>query len=218
MAADADITPLVRAWVEGWVVSRSAAPAVEEEWGFTVDVGLALQPRRYVLFDADEALLRKFMDTVTAPHTWLKFCLPEETVAPWLAPGWTFDTPGFLMTTDLAPVGEPPAPAGYRVRTWTHGGLTRVSVTTEDHAFAARGQVAVPQPGATAVVDQIETAPEHQRRGLGSVVMRALGNAALAAGAPNAVLGATLDGQALYHHLGWKTRAPLTGLLYKPEG
>lgn len=210
-----DIAPLARAWVEGWVVSRSAAPPVDESWGFTIDVGLVPHVRRYVLMpDADEARFRKLMDPVTAPGTWIKLFLPPETVEPWLAPGWSFDTPGFLMSTGLGRVPDPDVPAGYVLRQWTRGGLTRVLLTTEDGHFAARGQIAVPAVGAPGVVDQIETSPAHQRRGLGSVVMRTLGNAAADAGSSSAVLGATLDGQALYHHLGWTTHAPLTGLVF----
>ncbi|MGV4889435.1 GNAT family N-acetyltransferase (plasmid) [Streptomyces viridosporus] len=78
-----------------------------------------------------------------------------------------------------APAG---VPTGYRVRTWARGGVTRVLVLTEDGAFAARGQIAVPSPGHTAVIDQVETSPAHRRRGLGSLVMRAFENAAVATG------------------------------------
>ncbi|MGW5353179.1 GNAT family N-acetyltransferase [Streptomyces sp. NPDC004031] len=210
------LAELKRAWVEGWVVSRAAAPPVEEPWGFTVDVGLVPQVRRYVLPDADEALVRMFVRTVTAPGTWIKCFLEAETVAAWLAPGWELDAPGFLMATRLAPGPEPRCPGGYRLRTWTHGGLTRALVTTGDHAFAARGQIAVPAPGAAAVIDQIETAPGHRRHGLGSLVMRTLCNAAAAAGSPTAVLGATTEGRALYEHLGWTAYGPLTGAVLSP--
>jgi GNAT superfamily N-acetyltransferase len=70
---------------------------------------------------------------------------------------------------------------------------------------------------AAVVVDQVETAPEHRRRGLGAPVMRTLQNAALEAGAQRAVLGATAEGRALYTALGWRTAAPLTGLLRRDD-
>lgn len=209
-----DIATLVHSWVEGWAVSRSAAPPVREPWGFTIEVGLASHVRRHVLPTVDEAQFRKFMDNITAPGVWLKLCVPPETVEPWLAPGWSFDAPGFLMSTPLRAVSTPAVPDGYVLRTWTHGGLTRVLITTEGGRFAARGQVGVPGIGSPAVFDQIETSPDHMRRGLGSLVMRTLGNTAVDAGSRSAVLGATLDGQALYHHLGWTTHAPLTGLVF----
>ncbi|WKX70904.1 GNAT family N-acetyltransferase [Streptomyces sp. XD-27] len=203
---------LVRSWVEGWVVSRGAAPPVVEPWGFTFEVGLTGQVTRHVLTDADEPLIRKLTETVTAPNTWIKFFLPPQTVAPWVAPGWRFDSDGFVMSAPLRPTAAE-APAGYRVRTWGRGGVTRVVVLTDDGAFAARGQVAVPGPGRTAVVDQVETSPAHRRKGLGSLVMRTLANAAVDAGSSTAVLGATTEGRALYESLGWRTHGPLTGLI-----
>ncbi|MER6408120.1 GNAT family N-acetyltransferase [Streptomyces viridosporus] len=81
------------------------------------------------------------------------------------------------------------------MRTWARGGVTRVLVLTEDGAFAARGQIAVPSPGHTAVVDQVETSPAHRRRGLGSLVMRALENAAVATGSSTGAPAATTGGR-----------------------
>lgn len=209
-----DIAPLVRDWVTGWAVARSAAPPDEAPWGYTIDVGEFPQVRRYVFPDADEALVAAFMKTASVPGTWLRVFLPRATVEPWLAPGWSLIPPGFLMATEVtaAPVQ---VVEGYRLRTWTRAGLTRAIVTTDNGALAARGQAAVPSPEAPIVFDHIETARDHQRRGLGSLVMRALTNAGAEAGSTTAVLAATVEGQALYHHLGWKTHAPLTGLVYQ---
>ncbi|MEU4657816.1 GNAT family N-acetyltransferase [Streptomyces sp. NPDC023723] len=203
---------LVRSWVEGWVVSRGAAPPVVEPWGLTVDVGLIGQVTRHVLFDADESLVRKLSETATAPGTWLKLFLPPQTVAPWVVPGWRFGDDGFLMSVPLHPTAAD-APDGYQVRTWARGGVTWLLVLTEDGEFAARGQLAVPSPGRTAVVDQVETSPAHRRRGLGGFVMRTLENAAVAAGSSTAVLAATTEGQALYESVGWRTHGPLTSLV-----
>ncbi|QEU93490.1 GNAT family N-acetyltransferase [Streptomyces kanamyceticus] len=203
---------LIRSWVEGWVVSRGAAVPVVEPWGFTVDVGLSGHVTRHVMADADEPLVRKLTETVTAPGTWLKVFLPRETVAPWVAPGWRFGDDGFLMSAPLRPTAAA-APEGYEIRTWTRGGVTRVLVLGRDGAFAAHGQVAVPGPGRTAVFDQIETSEAHRRKGLGSLVMRTLGNVAAAEGSSAAVLGATDEGRALYEFLGWRTHGPLTSLV-----
>ncbi|MEU6679858.1 GNAT family N-acetyltransferase [Streptomyces sp. NPDC046925] len=222
-------TEIVRAWVDGWVVSRGAAPPVEEPWGFTVDVGLPKQVTRHVLPHADEALVRKIAERATAPGTWLKVCVAPETIAPWLAPEWTFDDPGFLMSTTLRPSAtlrssatlrqsatlRPSAtdlPAGYQLRLWSGGGVTRALIVAADGAFAARGQVAGHPSADCVVFDQIETAPAHRRRGLGREVMHALTNAAIAEGARTGVLGATVDGQGLYKSLGWTAHAPLTGV------
>ncbi|GIG61939.1 hypothetical protein Lfu02_63110 [Longispora fulva] len=204
---------IVRAWVDGWVVSRGAAPAVEAPWGFTVDVGLPDHIARHVLPEGTEALVGGLTGTVTARGTWLKLFEDDATVAPWLAPGWLFAPPGFLMSAAVRATATD-VPDGYRVRTWAHGGVTRTLVLAADGAFAARGQVAGPPGSRTGivVVDQVETAPQHRRKGLASLVMRTLANVAAEAGATTGLLGATVEGRALYETLGWATRAPLTSV------
>ncbi|GAA2932471.1 GNAT family N-acetyltransferase [Streptomyces enissocaesilis] len=210
----------VRAWVGGWVVSRGAADPVPQPWGLTVDVGLPHHATRHVLTDADEATVRKLAEAYAAPAVSLKVFLEPETVAPWLGPEWRPDGPGWLMTTPLRPLpgahahthAHTHAPDGYTLKSWCRGGVTRLLVTAPDGGFAARGQVA--PTGGTAVVDQVETAPAHRRKGLGALVMRTLQDAAYAQGATAGILGATTDGRRLYESLGWQVRAPLTGVTY----
>ncbi|NGO67932.1 GNAT family N-acetyltransferase [Streptomyces boncukensis] len=209
---------LVRAWAEGWVVSRRGAPVVEEEWGFSYDIGMPGKSSRLLLPGADQALVRSFTETVTAHGVWLTCFEEPETVVRWAAPGWTLDQPGYLMTT---PLRDAPArsravpPDGYELRVWELGGVVRAFVVAPDGGFAARGQVAVPDGARTAVVDQVETAPEHRRRRLGSLVMETLAAAARERGCRDAVLGGTPDGRALYSSLGWRVFAPLTDLYRK---
>ncbi|OEJ25048.1 GNAT family N-acetyltransferase [Streptomyces agglomeratus] len=206
----------IRAWVDGWVVSRGAADPVPQPWGLTVDVGLPHHATRHVLTDADEATVRKLAEAYGAPAVALKVFLEPETVAPWLGPEWVSDGPGWLMTTPLAgrPGRETPAaPDGYALKSWRRGGVTRVLVVAPDGGFAARGQVA--PTGGTAVVDQVETAPAHRRKGLGALVMSVLHEAAYAQGATVGILGATTDGRGLYESLGWQECAPLVGVTYR---
>ncbi|WP_311137702.1 GNAT family N-acetyltransferase [Streptomyces sp. I6] len=70
--------------------------------------------------------------------------------------------------------------------------------------------------GTTAVIDQIETAAEHRRKGLGSLVMRTLQHSAAERGATSGVLGGTPGGRALYESLGWRAIAPLVSVYYDP--
>ncbi|NEA63689.1 GNAT family N-acetyltransferase [Streptomyces sp. SID12488] len=203
----------VRAWVDGWVVSRGASPPLVEPWGYTIDVGTAEQVTRHVLHsvndDVEERTVRKVADAVTGAGVWLKVFEDPATVADWLGEGWwVAPEPGWLMSVPLT-ASEPPAvPDGYRVRVWTRGGVTRVLLAAPDGSWAARGQLA--PTGRTAVVDQVATSPAHQRRGLGSFVMRTLTQEAVAQGAERGVLAGTPDGRALYEALGWQVEAPLT--------
>ncbi|WP_030861678.1 GNAT family N-acetyltransferase [Streptomyces sp. NRRL F-2747] len=209
----------VRAWVHGWSASRGAAEPESAAWGFTIDVGLHGHVMRHVLHSADESTVRAVTGDATAPGVWLKAFVPPETLEPWLAPGWHLaGGAGYLMAAPLpVAAGRAPgrAPAGYRMNTWTRDGVTRALVRTADGAFAARAQIAV--TGRTAVVDQVETDPAHQRRGLGRLVMAGLTEAAAEQGATAGVLGATPEGRALYETMGWRVLAPLTSALRGPD-
>ncbi|MDX3539178.1 GNAT family N-acetyltransferase [Streptomyces sp. MB09-01] len=188
-------------------------------WGFTIDVGLPGHVMRHVLHSADEATVRKVTEHATAPGVWLKALVPPEALEPWLAPGWHLaGGTGYLMSASLPKTHAralTETPAGYRLNTWTRGGVTRALVRTAEGVFAARGQIAV--TGASAVVDQVETDPAHQRRGLGRLVMCRLTAAAAEQGATAGVLGATPEGRALYETMGWRALAPLTGAMRGPD-
>src|SRR5699024_11471637 len=69
-----------------------------------------------------------------------------------------------------------------------------------------RGRVAVVD-GTYAVFDQIWTAPDFRRQGLGSLTMRYLSSLALEHDVETGLLIAGLEGQALYTYLGWTARS-----------
>ncbi|WEO97433.1 GNAT family N-acetyltransferase [Streptomyces sp. FXJ1.172] len=207
----------VRAWVDGWVVSRGAAEPTREPWGFTVQVGLSKEVARHVLTAADGATVRKLAESSVAGVA-LKVFVPARTLAAWLPAGWgLLDGHAAFMAASLADVEATPGlPGGYRLSSWSRGGVTRVVVRAADGAFAARGQIAV--TGTTAAVDQVETAPAHQRRGLGRAVLGTLAEAGAGQGARAAVLGATEEGRALYESVGWRVLAPLSAAMRHTEG
>ncbi|PWI15603.1 GNAT family N-acetyltransferase [Streptomyces sp. Act143] len=209
----------VQAWVDGWVVSRGAAPPVPEPWGCTIDMGMDGHVTRHVLGalgDAvDETNVRKAAEAVTGAGIWLKVFRDPAVVGDWLGADWWIDPePGYLMTL---PLTRPPAPEadglrtlpdGYRQRTWSRGGVVRTMIAAPDGSWAARGQLA--PTGATAVADQIATSPGHRRRGLGTLVMHTLQRAALEQGVERCVLAGTPEGRALYESLGWTVSGMLT--------
>jgi GNAT superfamily N-acetyltransferase len=210
----------VQAWVDGWIVSRGAAPPVTEPWGCTIDVGANGHVTRHVFGatgdDLDETSVRKVADAVTGAGVWLKAFRDPSVVAGWLDDSWWIDPePGYLMRVPLTDHSAPDVPDGYRLRSWSRGGVTRVMVAAPDGSLAACGQMA--PTGATAVADQIETAPDHRRRGLGSFVMRTLQSAAARQGARTGVLAGTPAGRGLYEALGWEVVAPLTSAKHEPR-
>jgi GNAT superfamily N-acetyltransferase len=206
-------TDITRSWVAGWVLSRGVPDPTPEPWGLSIAVGAPTQAVRHVLLDADDATVRALAEAVTVPTTWIKGFVETAAVAPLLTPDWTPDQPTCLMAAELRSTNVIPT-GGYTVESRTTAGVTHVRVLTTDGCAAARGQVAV--TGETCVFDQISTEPEHQRRGLGSVVMGALTGAAIDQGAGTGILGATVQGRALYEALGWHIAGPMTGFVYKP--
>ncbi|UUU38225.1 GNAT family N-acetyltransferase [Streptomyces sp. NBC_00162] len=211
---DTGISELVRMWINGWVVSRGSSDPIDEPWGWTIDVGQPKHVARHVLPEPAEADVRKIVAATSAPGTWLKLFAEDQAILPWVGPGWRCDSPGFLMTCHLAPE-RPEAPAGYTLTSWSRGGVSRVLVRTRAGHFAAGGQIA--QAGGHVVVDQVETAAEHRRKGLGGLVMRTLQSTAYEAGARTGLLVGTPEGRALYSSLGWTMRSPMTSLWYEPS-
>ena len=205
---------LAAAWVDGWVVSRGTSRPIPTPWGLRVEVGRPGHHARYVMLEAREPIVRDLASRARVPNVFIKAFVEPEIVSPWLTPDWTRHIPGWLMAVDLdaRPVS---VPEGYSVGIVARDGVVRVSVSAADGAVAAKGQVAV--TGETAVVDQISTEPEHQRRGLGTVVMRCLANEAIEAGACTGILGATVEGRELYESLGWKVHAPLASFVFKAD-
>lgn len=167
---------------------------------------------RHVLLDADPAVIRALAGSVAVPTTSVKGFMESGELARLLTPDWTPDPPGFLMTTDLRPADARIA-GDYHVTVEHARGITRARVITGDGSIAARGQVAV--TGEKCVFDQIETAPEHRRRGLVSAVMAALTTSASDLGAVTGILNATVPGRALYETLGWSVIGPLCSFVYQ---
>jgi GNAT superfamily N-acetyltransferase len=166
--------------------------------GYRIDVGLPGHVTRYVLPTHSPALAAR----LTTPDTWLKICADQ----PALDARWQIQPPEYLMSTQLT--SEPPACASeYELEVVQAGNVIDVVVSRQGER-AARGKAAI--NGEYAVIDQVVTEPQHQRRGLGTTVMRALSQAASHSGARTGVLVATADGLALYSRLGWALVSPVT--------
>ncbi|MER7753875.1 GNAT family N-acetyltransferase [Kitasatospora sp. NPDC097643] len=201
---------LTQAWVYGLAAARRSPVPVEVPWGLRVDVGRGRETVRHVLLRTDEESVRAAGAAADRPFARIKGFVDPEQALNWLGPGWESAADELMMTTALRRE-DCTLPDGYRAETEATGGAVRVQVRTAEGEVAAAGFTAV--HGALAVVDRVETDTAHQRRGLGTAVMRLLATAAVEAGAQTAVLGATEEGRALYAALGWEFRGLLAGFV-----
>lgn len=197
---------LIVCWQRGWGVAR-ALPAAE-------DVGPGLRVRclqsgrdvEYFAFAPDLVSVRDLAGRVLAEPevTWLTVPTTDPAATATLledAGLVLLRRAELLMTTDLRthPL-HAPAP-GYRVETSRDAAVLTTTVLHESGETGAHGTIGLTGPDA--VADKILTLPPHRRRGLGSTVMGALAEGALAAGAERGILIASEEGRHLYAKLGW---------------
>ena len=122
-----------------------------------------------------------------------------DAVRPLLPPGWEIATPGYMMTAPVAAMLDRPPmlPDGFVARhRRATAPITFATIADPAGEEAARGRIIAMDD--LVVFDRIRTADAHQRRGLGSAIMRALAAEADALGIRDAMLCATPPGRALY--------------------
>ena len=121
---------------------------------------------------------------------------------------------GYLMSATFPSRAAPPAPPTYTTRVAAHGEVIVASIVDDTGDVAASGRLAV--AGSAGVIDQVETAVGHRRRGLGTVIMNLLSHHAAGLGLHRGVLVATDSGRDLYRTLGWKSCSPIAAA-FLPE-
>jgi GNAT superfamily N-acetyltransferase len=200
----------VGGWVDGWTRSRQTPRPEPFDGGWYVETRTEREHGRYVLDEPTKERLAAILEEDLPPTTAIKFPGDPEEWLPLFGEGWAPDHDGWFMTRRL---GQPPgrqAPPGYEVRVEAAPTLVVAEVLAPEGDVAASGRMGLGT--SYAVADQIVTDDKHRRLGLGTVVMAALERRALDAGLERAVLGATVDGRALYERLGWDVGAPLTAV------
>ena len=199
---------LIGTWVEGWAGARGYETRSEgrvyaalrhdttEDWEYiiyspskeelaAVSETLKKHPnRRLTAFDDEVDTL-----VVAASEVGLKVSADDEV----------------LMVTELAAhdVEVPPAPDGFVFQIERDGTHAYVSLHPEDNQdiVAASGHVSAVE--GYAIFDRIITGADFRRRGLGTLIMRALASLAQEHFVDEGLLIASVDGQKLYASLGW---------------
>jgi len=191
---------LVMAWGRGRAHSRITAQPEPVEGGYRVAVGPPSTEVREVFHTYTAGSLAATAARLDEPGNQIMIAGPSALLASVVPSTWTLDEGGHLMT--VAFTQEPyTVPEDYRLLLETDGPLTvaRVFHRNGDHAASAR----LGRDGGFGVFDKVVTAPLHQRRGLGSLMMRALSGSAYAQGMRYGLLVGSDEGRALYEHLGW---------------
>lgn len=161
----------------------------------------ALMPDRDTVHTVAKAILEE--------NSWLIFTIISESNEPYIEMAkeeglsivWTKE---FAMAIDLA--GADPTPVVYEhpelhMEYIQERGFTTINIKKGD-TLAATARMMVSQELAT--VDYVTTEPDFRRRGLASVIMKALTAQAVQEGAKFGMLYATPEGRMLYKALGWK--------------
>ena len=165
------------------------------------------QKARYV-FAKPETAFWQMAETITEPLVYLKVCAPYDRINHRFPARWATEHRGFMMTREGPPSPVQALPAGYRLTlTERSAGLT-CTVHAEDGSHAASGSVVLADD--MAVYDRILTEDAHRRRGLASLVMTTLQQAAQDMGRRRDMLCASHMGRPLYESLGWQVHSLYT--------
>ncbi|MFW2830712.1 GNAT family N-acetyltransferase [Sphingomonas sp. ID0503] len=203
---------IVRAWLAARSISRGLPLPVDDHGGWRVDSGAPDEQRRYLFATAAEGL-RELGREIKAPYIALKLCAPGEALLAQLPARWRIGSDNWMMVWDEPAAAECQVPQGYRLSILAEGDRYR-TVITDAAGFVAASGYAVEHDGVF-IYDRIATDPAHRRRGLGTLLIRALA-ARCASAAARHVLTATPEGRALYHAMGWRDYSPYATAIIPP--
>ncbi|WP_395334994.1 GNAT family N-acetyltransferase [Novosphingobium sp. BL-8H] len=206
MSNNSRLPSLVAAWLSARSVCRGLPLPVADRGGLRVDTALPAEARRWVFTSPGDGL-REIGREVTLPRHPIKLSGPADELMAALPAGWQLQPQGHFMIWRNEVQPRRALPIGYHLETERDGAIIAVRVLAPDGSPAANGHGA--EAAGVFIYDRIETAPEHQRKGLGNVVMNALKARRTDTALPQ-LLVATEEGRALYETLGWKVLSPFS--------
>ncbi|MBZ4191835.1 GNAT family N-acetyltransferase [Niabella beijingensis] len=203
---------IVEKWLSGWSLSRALPLPVPFQSGFRVDVGHQQQRARYVFPRLDIAFIR-LSERINTPWIFLKVCATPDQVKHVVSHKWVLQPPGYMMhCLHRMLIPDLRLPPGYTLTTARQSSAVYiVRVVTQSGESASIGRVVLVDD--MAVYDRILTGENHRRKGLATIVMKALEELALAKNAFKNFLVATDEGQFLYRSLGWELYSPYTSVV-----
>ncbi|MDA1360363.1 GNAT family N-acetyltransferase [Glycomyces luteolus] len=205
---------LVMAWGRGRAHSRITAQPEPIDGGFRVAVGPPSTEIRQVFHTYTPGSLAATAVRLDEPGNQVMIAGPSALLASVVPATWTMDEGGHLMAVAFGPAAYA-VPEDYRLLLDTEGPLTVARVFHRNGDLAASARLG--RDGEFGVFDKVVTAPAHQRRGLGSLMMRALTVSAYAQGMRFGLLVGSDDGRALYEHLGWSFVSDFPGARSKRD-
>lgn len=193
--------PPIAAWLAARSIARGLPAPVADCGGYRVDVNSADEIQRWVFPEVNEDLA-VLARGISRPAYLVKACAPPGELLATLPAGWRIHAPGYFMAGPDLPHARPACPPSYAVDIRSLGAVTEVRILSASGGLAASGYAAETEH--VFIYDRIITAPEHQRRGLGRLLMATLRDAKQTASTPERLV-ATEEGRALYESLGWRT-------------
>lgn len=204
--APADPT-LISSWLAARSIGRDLPLPVADRGGFRVDTDLPGETRRWV-FSERCAGLEEIGREVLLPRHFIKLCGTAAALKAALPTAWHLEPQSYFMTTAAEHrAAARPLPEGYELQCDRDGSTTTARIIAPDGDLAASGYATEAMD--VFIYDRIVTAPEHQRKGLGNIIMNTLKGQRQSKNAPE-LLVATEEGRGLYTSMGWRVISPFS--------
>jgi len=216
-----DITGLLEVWVAGWAGCRGYRTSSEGRFPAALRADTSGEWEVFASEPTDDEFAALAGRTAEAPARVLTILTNDPSRYAAMAGrqglNVTSDSQAMMIVDMETQDAEDPwlSDDDLSLSTYEQDGVYYAEVRSGD-GVAASGRAFV--VGDTAVFDKIITQPAFQRRGLGSLIMRALAAQASGRGIRTGLLLASVDGQKLYSHLGWSVVARVLMLSASHDG